>query len=91
MLQTEELVILCVCVCVLLEYCDWVGSVWPSGAGVLQTEELVIVCVCLCLVRVLRLGVKCVVWASGDGVLQTEELVIVCVCVSVLLEYCDCV
>ena len=46
----------------------------------LQTEELVIGCVCLCLVRVLRLGVKCVVWASGDGVLQTEELVIVCVC-----------
>ena len=34
----------------------------------LQTEELVIVCVCFCLVRVLRLGVKCVVWASGDGV-----------------------
>ena len=33
---------------------------WPGGAGVLQTEELVIVCLCLCLVRVLRLGVKCV-------------------------------
>ena len=68
-LQTEDLVIVCVCVSVLLEYCDWVCSVWPSGAGVLQTEELVIVCVCLCLVRVLRLGVKCVAkwcWSVAD-------------------------
>ena len=36
-------------VCVLLEFCDWVRSVWPSGAGVLQTEDLVVVCVCVLL------------------------------------------
>ena len=47
-LQTEDLVILNVCVCVLLEFCDWVLSGWPSGAGVLQREDLLIVCICVC-------------------------------------------
>ena len=45
-LQTEDLVI--VCVCFLLEFCEWVCSVWPIGVGVLQTEDLVIACVCVC-------------------------------------------
>ena len=59
-LQTEDLVLVCVCLCLdrvlrLGEKCvaKWCWSVADRGIDCS-------LCLCLCLLRVLRLGVKCV-------------------------------